>query len=343
MTGTLAASRDRWYVSHTQTCLLRTSILSHECAEHAGHGLDHHGHDHQGHSDHSHGRNANARQLTIALALTSTILIAEVIGGLVFKSLALLSDAAHMFTDSAGLAVALAAIKLGALPPDDRRTYGYRRFEILAAAFNAVLLFGVGLYVLVEGIRRIVAPEPVQSVGMIVIAAVGLVANLIAMRVLAGSKDKSLNIRGAYMEVWADMLGSLGVIAGAVLIHFTGWLWVDPIVAIAIGLWVLPRTWSLLRDTTNILLEGAPRGVALADIRTLITDTPGVTGCHDLHVWVSGADMPTCSAHITVASGENPESVRHVVAQRLTEEFGISHITLQTESNACTPHPALHA
>jgi len=309
------------------------------------HGHEHHAHgdhDHESHG-HSHGRNASARQLTIALALTATILIAEVIGGFVFKSLALLSDAAHMFTDSAGLAIALAAIKLGALPADDRRTFGYRRFEILAATFNAVLLFGVGGYVFIEGIRRIIAPEPVQSVGVIAVALVGLIANLAAMRILSHSKDESLNVRGAYMEVWADMLGSLGVIVGAVIITFTGWVWVDPIVAIAIGLWVLPRAWVLLRDTTNILLEGAPRGMALADVRKAIGDTPGVTDCHDLHVWVSGADMPTCSAHVIIAPGHDAETVRAAVAQRLARDFGIDHVTIQTETTACAAHPGLHA
>ncbi|MFN4175569.1 cation diffusion facilitator family transporter [Phenylobacterium sp.] len=205
----------------------------------AGHGDDQGGH------AHDHTRNANARQLTIALALTGTFLVAEVIGGLVFGSLALLSDAAHMFTDSAALAIALAAINIGQRPADERRTFGYRRFEILAAAFNAVLLFGVAIYVLVEGIQRIVRPEPVQATGMLVVAGLGLAVNLIAMRVLASGKERSLNVKGAYLEVWADMLGSLGVLAGALVIRFTGWTWVDPVVAIAIGLWVLPRTWVL--------------------------------------------------------------------------------------------------
>jgi cobalt-zinc-cadmium efflux system protein len=299
-------------------------------------------HDHGDHG-HSHTRNATAHQLAIALALTSSILVAEVVGGLVFKSLALLSDAAHMFTDTAGLAVALAAIRLGALPPDDRRTFGYRRFEILAASFNAVLLFGVGAYVLIEGIRRIIAPELVQSTGMLAVALVGLAANLVAMRVLASGRDKSLNVKGAYMEVWADMLGSLGVIVGAGVIHFTGWAWVDPILAITIGLWVLPRTWVLLRDTTNILLEGTPRGVALVDIRKAIDETDGVVSSHDLHVWVSGADLPSCSVHVAIVAGADPEKVRIAVAERLRNDFALSHLTIQTEGSACTPHPHLHA
>jgi cobalt-zinc-cadmium efflux system protein len=216
-------------------------------------------HDHGpgGHS-HDHTAGANAKMLGWALALTSTYLVAEVVGGFVFNSLALLSDAAHMLTDVAALVIALMAIRIGQRPPDDRRTFGYRRIEILAAAFNAILLFGIAIYVFVEAVQRFTDPEPVQSWGMLIVAAVGLVVNLISMRLLTAGKDGSFNVKGAYLEVWADMIGSVGVIIGALAIKFTGWTWIDPIVAVAIGLWVLPRTWVLLRETTNVLLEGAP-------------------------------------------------------------------------------------
>jgi cobalt-zinc-cadmium efflux system protein len=302
------------------------------------------GHNHAGDGHaHSHVQNASGKRLTIALVLTGAFLLAEVAGGIIFKSLALLSDAAHMFTDVAALAIALAAIRIGQRKADDRRTFGYRRFEILAAAFNAILLFGVAIYVLVEGIRRIIAPEPVGSTGMLVVAVLGLIINLISMRVLAGGKDASLNVKGAYLEVWADMLGSVGVIAGAVVIRFTGWAWVDPIVAIAIGLWVLPRTWVLLRDSTNILLEGAPRGVAFADLRDAIAKTPGVAGVHDLHIWVSGADQPSCSAHVELADGAQHDVVRAAVAARLEADFDLHHVTLQTEREPCEERDALHS
>lgn len=173
------------------------------------------GHQHGGHS-HSHAAGANSRMLAIALALTTTFLVAELVGALVFNSLALLSDAAHMFTDTAALAIALAALKIGQRPADDFRTFGYRRFEILAAAFNAVLLFAVAGYVLWEGVGRFFDPAEVQSAGMLVVAGIGLVVNLISMRLLSAGKDSSLNVKGAYLEVWADMLGSVGVIAAAV-------------------------------------------------------------------------------------------------------------------------------
>lgn len=286
-----------------------------------------------GHSGHDHTAGANSRSLTIALALTGTFLVAELIGAWLFNSLALLSDAAHMFTDAAALAIALAAIRIGRRPADDRRTYGYRRFEILAAAFNALLLFAVAAYVLYEGIKRFVEPQEVQSLGMLAVAAMGLVINLIAMRVLAGGKDESLNVKGAYLEVWADMLGSFGVIGAAILIYFTNWSWVDPIVAIAIGLWVLPRTWILLRDTTNILLQGVPHGIDLAQVRASIADVGGVAEVHDLHLWsIAGSDL-SLTAHVVLRADSAADAVRLAVSEALHEQFDISHATLQMEAH----------
>lgn len=291
---------------------------------------------------HQHGAGSNTRQLVIALSLTATFLAVEVAGGLIFNSLALLSDAAHMLTDAAALAIALAAIKIGQKQADDRRTFGYRRFEILAAAFNALLLFAVAGYVLYEGIKRLIDPEPVESIGMLLIAAAGLAVNLIAMRVLAGSKDKSLNVKGAYLEVWSDMLGSLGVLLAAGIIWLTKWAWVDPVVAIAIGLWVLPRTWILLRDTTHILLEGAPQGVVIGDLRTAILAVPGVAALHDLHAWVSGADQPSATVHVTLEEGADPEAVRGDLTRLLAARFGIEHSTVQVETRPVDGAEELH-
>ena len=270
-----------------------------------------------GHSGHDHMAGANSRNLTIALALTGTFLLAELMGAWLFNSLALLSDAAHMFTDAAALAIALAAIRIGRRPADVKRTYGYRRFEILAAAFNALLLFAVAAYILYEGIKRFVEPQEVQSLGMLAVAAAGLIINLVSMRMLSGGKDESLNVKGAYLEVWADMLGSLGVIGAAILIYFTGWSWVDPIVAIAIGLWVLPRTWILLRDTTNILLQGVPRGVDLGAVRASIAAVEGVAEVHDLHLWsIAGRDM-SLTAHVVLTPGRRSAGGFGSVARRI--------------------------
>ena len=298
------------------------------------------GHDH-GHA-HNHAAGANSRMLAIALGLTTTFLIAELIGSFVFNSLALLSDAAHMFTDSAALAIALAAIKIGQRPADDARTFGYRRFEILAAAFNALLLFAVAGYVLYEGVKRFFEPTEVESTGMLIVAAIGLVVNLISMKLLTSGKDTSMNVKGAYLEVWADMLGSIGVIAGAIVIMLTGWQWVDPLVAIGIGLWVLPRTWILLKDTTQILLEGVPRGMDLAEMRAAIAATPGVAGVHDLHVWSLTSDDHSLSTHVELIDGADFETVRTAVAARLQRDYHIEHATIQVEREACDDAPGLH-
>ena len=298
-------------------------------------------HSHTSHA-HDHTAGANSRMLAIALALTTAFLIAELVGSYLFNSLALLSDAAHMFTDSAALAIALAAIKIGQRPADDRRTYGYRRFEILAAAFNALLLFAVAGYVLWEGIGRFFEPTQVQSTGMLVVASIGLVVNIIAMRLLSAGKEQSLNVKGAYLEVWADMLGSIGVIAGALIIMFTGWQWIDPVVAIGIGLWVLPRTWTLLRDTTHILLEGVPRGLDLGAVRTAISATPGVASTHDLHVWSMTSDDVSASAHVELKPGAEAESVRLAIVAMLLDQFGIEHATIQVEEEACEDGPHRH-
>lgn len=295
------------------------------------------------HAGHDHTAGANAKSLTIALGLTGSFLIAELVGAYWFNSLALLSDAAHMFTDAAALAIALAAIKIGQRAADKQRTYGYRRFEILAAAFNAVLLFVVAGYVLYEGVLRFFKPEAVGSVGMLIVASIGLLVNLIAMRVLVSGKDASLNVKGAYLEVWADMLGSLGVIVAAVAIYLTNWSWIDPIVAIGIGLWVLPRTWILLRDTTHILLQGVPRGMDLDAIRAAIGAVPGVAGVHDLHVWSVAGDDASLTAHIAIASGQDQTAVRKAVAGLLEAQFKIHHSTLQTETESCGDEEALHA
>lgn len=301
-----------------------------------------HDQDASGHSGHNHGAGASTRRLAIALALTTAFLVAEMVGAFVFDSLALLSDAAHMFTDSAALAIALAAVKIGQRPPDDQRTFGYRRFEILAAAFNAILLFAVAGYVLFEGVMRFFDPKPVESVGMLIVASIGLIVNLISMRILAGGKANSLNVKGAYLEVWADMLGSLGVIGAAIAIYFTKLNWIDPIVAIAIGLWVLPRTWTLLSDTAHILLQGVPRGFDLKAIRAAMGGVDGVTGVHDLHLWSVAGDDASITAHVAVEDEGKAEAIRRALSELLEARFNIHHVTIQTEAEPCGDEESLH-
>ena len=288
-------------------------------------------------SEHNHAipRTGNERALWMALALTATFLVAEVVAGVVFKSLALLADAAHMFTDVAALAIALAAVRVARRAADAKRTYGYHRFEILAATFNAVLLFGVALYILYEAWGRFNAPAEVQPVGMLVVAAFGLAVNLLSMRILRGGKDTSLNMKGAYLEVWADMLGSIGVIVAAIVIRFTGWAWVDTVVAVAIGLWVLPRTWVLLKESLNILLEGAPEGVDVDEVGRRMLAVPGVTGVHDLHVWVLTSGKNALTAHVVHAQGAGGGSLIEPLKQMLADQFRVFHTTLQLEPTAC--------
>lgn len=286
---------------------------------------------------HSHAIPENKKEtaLWMALILTSTFLVAEAVAGIVLNSLALLADAAHMFTDAAALAIALAAVRIARRPADARRTYGYHRFEILAAAFNALLLFAVAIYILYEAYQRFRSPADVQTTGMLMVATIGLVINLISMRLLSGGKDSSLNIKGAYLEVWSDMLGSLGVIVAAVVIRFTGWTWVDTLVAAGIGLWVLPRTWILLKESLNILLEGTPEGLSLDELTTAMRGIAGVTDVHDLHVWVLTSGKNSLTAHVVHASDATPAQIIESIQALVAERFEVFHTTIQCELVAC--------
>lgn len=286
--------------------------------------------------DHAHAlpQGKNERSLWLAFSLTFGFLVAEVIGGIMTGSLALISDAAHMFTDAAALAIALAAIHIARRPADARRSFGYHRFEIIAAAFNALLLFAVAVYILVEAWQRLREPQAVGSMGMLVIAALGALVNLASMRVLAGGKDESLNIKGAYLEVWSDLLGSIGVIAAALVIHFTGWTWVDSAVAVAIGLWVLPRTWLLLKESMNILLEGVPHGIDPHAVAQAIERAPGVISQHDLHIWALSSGKTSLSVHVVHQTDIAAEALVQALRDIL-QTFGIRHITIQCETSPC--------
>ncbi len=288
-----------------------------------------HGHDH-GLSEVRH-----ERPLWWALGLTGTFLVAEVIGGLLTNSLALLSDAAHMATDTAGLVIALVAVRLSRRPPDAKRTFGYARLEALGALANGALLLGVAAYILWEAVGRFRAPPPVAATGMLVVAIAGLIVNLIAMRLLKAGSGESLNVKGAYLEVWSDMLGSLGVLIAAALIKLTGWLVLDPILAVLIGLWVLPRTWILMREALHALLNGVPAGIDLEHVRSLMVSEPGVAGVHDLHVWSLGSQRISLTAHVLTREGVDTDALRRTLTTRMVEVLGIQHSTLQLETERC--------
>ncbi|WP_411834589.1 cation diffusion facilitator family transporter [Pseudoxanthomonas mexicana] len=287
--------------------------------------------------DHSHAPSEirHEKPLWWALGLTATFLLAEVVGAFLTNSLALLSDAAHMATDTLALTVALVAVRLSRRPPDARRTYGYARMEAIGAVINGGLLFVVAGYILWEAAQRFRQPPEVASTGMLAIAALGLIINLISMRLLKAGAGENLNMKGAYLEVWSDMLGSVAVIIGAVTIRLTGWQIVDPILAVLIGLWVLPRTWILLREAFNVLMEGVPKGIDLARVRQAMQRTPGVRDIHDLHVWALGSSTPALTAHVVAEGGVDADALRVALSRRLEEEFAIHHSTLQMESGHC--------
>lgn len=292
-------------------------------------------------SEHALPGTGNEKALRYALMLTCSFMLAEVIGGVMLNSLALLSDAAHMFTDVAALAIALAAIRVGRRSADYRRTFGYHRFEILAAAFNALLLFGVAAYILYEAWQRWSNPPAVQTTGVLVIAVLGTIVNLISMRLLSSGKDSSLNVKGAYLEVWSDLLGSIGVIIGALVIRFTGWNWVDTVIAVAIGLWVLPRTWILLKETLNILLEGVPEGIEVPALKQVLLDVPGVNSVHELHVWAVSSGKTSLSTHVVYdPRATQPDVLLAAIGQLLSKKFDITHTTIQLETSPCIQQEA---
>jgi cobalt-zinc-cadmium efflux system protein len=302
-----------------------------------GAGHHHHGHDH-GHGGHSHVPTTirHERPLWIAFGLTLCFLLVEVAGGLLTNSLALLSDAAHMTTDVLALGIALFAVRMARRPADAKRTYGYARMEAIGALINGGLLFLVAGYILWEAVGRVSQPPHVESNGMLLVAVLGLVVNLISMKLLQAGAGESLNMQGAYLEVWSDMLGSLGVIAGALLIRFTGWTVVDPIIAVLIGLWVLPRTWTLLREASHVLMQGVPTGIDPDEIRGAMQAQPGVATVHDLHIWALGSREPILTAHVLLADDSgDADAVRAAMATMLRDRFDIDHATLQVETRHC--------
>jgi cobalt-zinc-cadmium efflux system protein len=295
---------------------------------------------------HSHANSTtkNEKALWLALVPTASFMVAEIVGGLLTGSLALISDASHMATDVFGISIAIAAIRFGRRPADAKRTFGYERFEILAAMANAIILFAIGFYILIEAFRRLSAPPEIQSTAMLIVALIGLAVNLFSMRMLAAGKDESLNLKGAYLEVWSDLLGSIGVIGAAIIIRITGWTLVDSIVAVGIGLWVFPRTLVLLREALNILLEGVPKGIVLEEVRSSIGDTAGVMGVHDLHVWSLTGGRVCLTAHVVAALDvAEQETLIADLGQMLHERFGIGHVTIQVERVPCADAIAGHS
>jgi cobalt-zinc-cadmium efflux system protein len=289
---------------------------------------------------HSHAPSASAggahrRRLLAVLALMLVVLVAELIGSWLTGSLALAADAGHMLTDVAGLGLAVLAITFASRPATPQRTFGYYRLEILAAVLNAVLLFGVAIVILISAYRRWNSPPEVEGGLMLAFATVGLLANLVGLLLLRRGAKESLNVKGAYLEVLGDLLGSGAVIVAAVVITTTGWLLADPLASVLVALMILPRTWALLREATDVLLEATPRGVDLAAVRRHILDTPGVIDAHDLHAWTITSGMPVLSVHVVVTDDALADGgggrVLDALGECLAEHFDVDHCTFQLE------------
>ena len=276
----------------------------------------------------------HAKRLAWALVMTATYMVAEVIGGLVTGSLALLADAAHMMTDVGGLALALLAIRFAAREATPQRTFGYLRMEVLSALTNAVVLLLLTVYILYEAYQRFLSPPEVLSGPMLVVAAIGLVVNLISMRLLADGSSESLNVKGAYFEVLSDMLGSIGVIAAALLMMWKGWVLADPIIGAGIGLFIVPRTWSLLSQATHILMEGTPSNVDVGLIEKKLLAIPGSVAVHDLHVWTITSGFDAMSCHLVVADMTIGRDTLRQARRIMKDDFGIDHVTIQIEDEA---------
>lgn len=287
-------------------------------------------------AEHNHGaRRAGARHqrpLLVAFCLVVAFMVIEVIAAFTTGSLSLLSDAGHMATDALGLGMALAAITAAnRAQTTATHTYGLYRLEILAALTNAVLLFGVAGYVLVEALNRFGEPPDVLSGPMLVVAIAGLIVNVISWRLLQAGATESINVEGAYLEVLADMIGSIGVIAAALLIEVTGWNQADPLFAAAIGVFILPRAWRLGRRSLRILLQAAPEDLDIDAMRRGLEQLEGVTGIHDLHVWTLTSEMDVATLHLVTTEGTDPHPILDGARELLQHEYGIAHATLQVE------------
>ena len=306
------------------------------------------GHDHA----HAHGTltatGRHRKRLVLVMVITLAVFVAEVVGGVLSGSLALLADAGHMLTDSAGLVIALVASVLAARPATTARTYGLQRTEVLAALVNGVLLVAIAGWVLVQAVERWQEPAAVSSGLMLGVAGVGIVANVVGLLVLRGGKDESLNLRGAYLEVLGDLVGSVAVVVAALVILTTGWTRADAIASVLVVCLILPRAWALIRDVVDVLLEATPRGVDLSTVREHIEETPGVVEVHDLHVWTITSGLPVLSAHVVVAGdhlarGRQGE-ILDSLGSCLGEHFDVAHCTFQLEPEGHRAHePAQHA
>lgn len=303
------------------------------------------GHHHHGHA-HAHGQASarNRRRLTWTLALAAVYMVAELVGGFLANSLALLADAGHMLSDVGALALSLFALWMSQKPATPRRTYGYYRTEILAALANAATLIGISLFIFVEAYRRFQQPEAVAGLTVMWIAAGGLAVNVAGLFVLHGGKDDSLNLRGAWLHMLTDALGSVGAILGGLAVYAFGWRWADPAVSVAIAVLVLYSSWHLLRESVNVLLEGTPGHIDLEAVRGAMLQVDGVEEVHDLHVWTITSGMEAMSGHVVVGDRVERRQSGEILSDlhcMLHDRFGLHHLTIQIEPRGFEEHPCV--
>ncbi len=293
-------------------------------------------HSHKHNHSHDHGANAGKKALLISFILITAFMFVEFIGGWLSGSLALMSDAGHMLSDAFALGLSLSAVIVGQRTANKRKTYGYKRFEVLAAFINAITIFLIAIFILKEAIIRIQNPVPILSGPMFIIAVIGLIVNIAVLFILRGGEHKeNINVKSALLHVLGDMLGSVGVIVAAVLIYLFGWYMADPVISVIVAFLILYSAWNIFAETINILLEGTPAHIDIDDLKTKITQTQGVKGVHDIHVWSISSSFLILTAHITVKDGVDRDALIGALKKLISDTAGIKHITIQLNGEDC--------
>jgi cobalt-zinc-cadmium efflux system protein len=288
-----------------------------------------HGKSHE--HDHVSRRSGNRQRLALILLLTCGYMAAEIVGGLATNSLALLADAGHMFSDVIALGLSLFAIMIAERPATPKWTYGFYRTEILAALVNGAALVAVSIYIFIEAYQRLIEPPAVAGMLMMIVALGGLLVNLSGLWILRCGRQESLNVHGAWLHILTDALGSIGAVLAGGLIWAFGWNWCDPAISVLIGVLVIYSAWRLVAESVAVLMEGAPKGIDVDDVRQAILETPGVVSMHDLHVWTITSALESLSAHVVAADGQPFAELLTSLQQALSQRFGISHVTIQIE------------
>lgn len=292
----------------------------------------HHGHDHH-HHDHS--REGNKKGLLIALIITTAIMFLEFFGGLITNSLALLSDSGHMLSDASSLALSLVAMWFATRPASSRKTYGYYRFEILAALFNGVTLFVIAGFIVYEAMERFIEPPTVSSGMMIFIAAIGLLANLLSAFVLMkkGDVKGNVNLRSAYLHVVGDALGSIGAIIAGLVMYMFGWYIADPIISVVVALIILRSAWGVISHSIHILMEGTPQTISQEEVKAALEEIDGVRNVHDLHIWTITSGLDSLSCHLLIADQYDSQEILQKAINQIEKRFHILHTTIQVEKS----------